>query len=165
MNRADRLESILKERGGRATLGQLIWAVRNDGGLAYKLTAAVSELRERLELSQPPLSLRWTRGPTPSEGIYEIIKAENGDHMSEGISICPKCKLPIFTTTHSFLPNPFLPASYTNLPNLDCYANGEHLACDGSIAKKVIQKMIGEMRRDHVDPKEISRYKKAWNIP
>lgn len=71
-NRAQRLEAILRSYGGRATLGQLIEATKADGGLAYKLTASISEAREMLRLNNPPQTIAFYKGPTASENLYVI---------------------------------------------------------------------------------------------
>lgn len=71
-NRAERLEEILASYGGEANLGQLLEAVREDGGLAYKLTNAVSELREDLQRRSPPKTIRCHKGATPSQNLYRI---------------------------------------------------------------------------------------------
>jgi len=71
-NRAQRLEAIIRSYGGRATLAQLIEATKQDGGLAYKLTAAVSEARDMLRLSNPPQTIVCYKGKTPSQNLYVI---------------------------------------------------------------------------------------------
>lgn len=79
MNRAQRLEQILLSHGGSATLGQILEAVRWDGGLAYKTTAAISELREELQRRSPSKTIVWKRGKTPSEGVYSIVELVDHD--------------------------------------------------------------------------------------
>lgn len=76
MNRSQRLRVIFRRFDDSPTLGQLIEATREDGGLAYKLTAAISELRDELEASQPMETVVWRRGKTPSQGVYTILPAE-----------------------------------------------------------------------------------------
>ena len=72
-NRAERLYAILKRHPKGITLGQLIVLTLRDGGLIYKLTAAISELRKTLELNTPSRTIHWQRGETPSKGLYKIV--------------------------------------------------------------------------------------------
>jgi hypothetical protein len=69
-NRSQRLERILRSYGGRATLGQILSEIREDGGLVYKFTAACSELREDLKLRNQTVVCH--KGPTPSQNTYAI---------------------------------------------------------------------------------------------
>jgi hypothetical protein len=69
-NRAQRLERILDAYGGRAYLSQILDEVREDGGLVYKLTAAVSELRDDLKLRTPALTVTCYKGKTASQNLY-----------------------------------------------------------------------------------------------
>jgi len=71
-NRAQRVIYIIRSYGGRATLSQLIEATKADGGLAYKLTAAISEARDLLKFESTPLTIVCYKGKTPSENLYVI---------------------------------------------------------------------------------------------
>ena len=71
-NRSQRLERILRSYGGKATLGQILSEIREDGGLVYKLTAAVSELREDLKLRTPAQTVVCHRGQSPRQNTYTI---------------------------------------------------------------------------------------------
>lgn len=71
-NRSQRLERILNSFGGKAYLYQILGEIREDGGLAYKLTAAVSELRDDLKLRTPSMTVGFYRGKTPSMNLYQI---------------------------------------------------------------------------------------------
>lgn len=71
-NRAQRLEEALRAYGGKATLSQLLDWVRNDGGLVYKFSASVSELRDELKMRNPPMTVVCHKGETPSLNIYAI---------------------------------------------------------------------------------------------
>lgn len=79
MNRAERLFVILQRHGGKATLGTILDEVREDGGLAYKFTASVSELRKQLEAENLPRTVLCERGKTASLNTYEIVQAERVD--------------------------------------------------------------------------------------
>lgn len=69
-NRAQRLISTLNLYGGKATLGTLLNAMRDDGGLVYKFTASVSEARE--VLAREGKTIFCHKGPAPSENEYSI---------------------------------------------------------------------------------------------
>lgn len=71
-NRAQRLERILDSYGGRAYLYQILEAIREDGGLVYKFTAAVSELREDLKFRSPAKTITCYEGDSPSMNLYVI---------------------------------------------------------------------------------------------
>lgn len=71
-NRAQRLERIINSFGGKAYLYQILGEIREDGGLVYKLTAAVSELREDLRTRNPAKDIVCHKGETPSMNLYAI---------------------------------------------------------------------------------------------
>lgn len=71
-NRAQRLEFAIRSYGGKATLRQLLDWVREDGGLVYKFSASVSELRDELKLRTPPMTVVCHKAKTPGENVYAI---------------------------------------------------------------------------------------------
>lgn len=71
-NRAQRLERILRSFGGKAFLYQILGEIREDGGLVYKLTAAVSELRDDLKLRTPSMTVVCHKGDTAGMNLYAI---------------------------------------------------------------------------------------------
>lgn len=72
VGRGKRLISILKRFGGTATLGRILNAIRNDGGLVYKFTAAVSEARDIL--FDEGKTIKMFRGKSPSKNLYKIVE-------------------------------------------------------------------------------------------
>lgn len=92
MNRALRLEKIIRYHGGSTSLAQIIRSIevrmtnnldeedaRGWKGLRHRFSAAVSELRADLESRTPMESLLWTKGKTPGKGLYSIVPAERKD--------------------------------------------------------------------------------------
>mgnify|MGYP001611612565 CR=1 FL=1 len=71
-NRAQRLEMALRAYGGKATLAQLLDWVRSDGGLVYKFSASVSELRDELKMRSPAMTVVCHKGKTQGENVYSI---------------------------------------------------------------------------------------------
>jgi hypothetical protein len=82
MNRADRLEEILHVHGGKATLDTILKAIREDGGLVYKFTAACSELRARLRKHGKDLVCHQMG--RPSLNIYEVVDLPKDGQLGLG---------------------------------------------------------------------------------
>jgi hypothetical protein len=78
VNRALRLEAIIRAYGGSASLDEILQTAtsRGDKSLKHRFTNAVSELRLDMKLRTPAEALVWKRGKTPGQGTYTIFPAK-----------------------------------------------------------------------------------------
>ncbi len=63
MNQKQQILDLFNIYGGRITLGQLL---SHPSGVGYKCTSRFSELRAQ------GYDIRFHKGPTPSENVYEL---------------------------------------------------------------------------------------------
>ena len=71
-SQTDGLKELFDSHGGRLTLGEILenWKIAGS-----KYTNRISELRSRLELENPPRTIRWTRAASgrQTESVYDIV--------------------------------------------------------------------------------------------